>query len=277
MLCIDLVREENSIIQGAATMAENNFQNNRPAKIKTLLDDSFLRLSAPCPTPAGAGKKSTLRVVLNKNNPQSLNNPHLVVYTNDPTEKDRDTDYGKITAKFDFFGWGMFMEYIQEAPNWENGKKEFIDCKDHIFAGGKRSEAPVVTARVTIQKDMEGVINVAITAKGRPHIVFKLLPPAGFLDMRNGDGTPVSDAVNSARYCRMYYNIMTKVVAKLMVEGYVAPAPYDPQNKGGGNGGGGGGGGNYGGNRGGGGGNGGGGGGGSSGGSWGGGDDDIPF
>lgn len=218
-----------------------DYQNNqRPPKEKTLLDDPFMRLSAPCPTPAGQGKKSTLRVSLEKNGPQSMQNPHLVVYTNDPTEKDRDTNYGKIIGKFDYLTWATYMETLIDAINWENGRKEFINCREHIFAGGKRSEAPVTTARVTIGKDSEGVINISVTAKGRPHIVFPFLPPEGFHEFQHADGTPLSKAELSARFVRGYHKRMGATVEQLMVKNYTPPPPMD-FNKGGNGGGGGGG------------------------------------
>jgi hypothetical protein len=269
-------------------------QNNRPKVPKTLLDDPFLALSAPCPTAAGEAqnRKSKLFVMLKKNGPQSLRNPHMVVKTGCPTEQDQSTDYGKIIAPFDFGTWGTAMELISEAVDWEPGKRMSIISKNTVFVAGKRSNEPLPQATVIVGKDKDGIICLSIKhfKEGRPVIVFKMLPPAGFFDFKNADGTPVSDAVISKWYAKAYVKRMQAVVSQLMVDTYEEPAPYDPNNRGGNNGGGGG---NNNNNRGGGGGGGGGnnnfrgnsGGGGGSGGnsggggndSWGGGDDDIPF
>lgn len=269
-----------------------DFQQNRPKVPKTLLDDPFLALSAPCPTAAGEAqnRKSKLFVMFRKSGPQSLRNPYMVVKTGCPTEQDQSTDYGKILAPFDFGTWGMLMEFIGEAADWEPGKKMTVVCKNHVFVQGARSKEALPQAFVNVGKDKDGVICMSIKhfKEGRPVVVFKLLPPDGFFDLKNGDGTPVSNAVISRAYAKAYVKRMRQVVGQLMVDTYEEPAPYDPTAKGGGGGGNfrgngnGGGGNNY--NRGG--GNGGGnsnGGNSNSGGndSWGGGsgggDDDIPF
>jgi len=269
-------------------MADFQQNNNRPKVPKTLLDDPFLALSAPCPTPAGEAqnRKSKLFVMFRKSGPQSLRNPYMVVKTGCPTEQDQSTDYGKIMAPFDFGTWGMLMEFIDQAADWEPGKKMTVVCKNHVFVQGARSKEALPQAFVNVGKDKEGVICMSVKhfKEGRPVIVFKMLPPAGFFDLKNADGTPVSDAVISSAYAKAYVKRMRQVVGQLMVDTYEEPAPYDPT----GGKGGGGGGGNFRGNNGGGGGgggnnynrNGGNGGGGNNGGNdnWGGGDDaDIPF
>lgn len=262
-------------------MADYQQNNNRPKAPKTLLDDPFLALSAPCPTAAGEAqkRKSKLMVMLKKNGPQSLQNPHIVVKTGCPTENDQTTDYGKIIAPFDFGTWGTLMETILEATEWEAGRRETVVSKNHVFMQGKRSSEPMPQASVIVGKDKDGVMCMTVKhfKEGRPVIVFRFLPPAGFFDWKNADGSPVSDAVISVRYAKSYVKRMGKVVAQLLTDNYEEPPPFDPNNRGGGGGNnfrgnsGGGGGNNYRGNNGGGGGHG-----GND--SWGGGDDvDIPF
>jgi len=227
-------------------MADNQYQNNRPKAPKTLLDDPFLRLTAPCPTPAGqaANRKSKLGVVLKKYNPQSLRNPHFVVYTGDPGENDQSTDYGKIIAKFDYGTWGAAIEMIRQAIDWEPGKKDEIVVKDKVFgAGGQRSAEALPQAFFIVGKDKEGVVCLSIRhfKKERPVIVFRLLPPAEFFDFKHGDGTPYTNAEMSVLYTRAYVKRMEDVVQQIMVDTFEEPPPYDPNNKGGGNRGGGGG------------------------------------
>jgi uncharacterized membrane protein YgcG len=218
-------------------MADQN--QNKSTKVKSVLDDPFLRLTAPCPV-AGveAWKKSNLRIVLDKFNKQSLVNPHMVVYTNDPSEKDRDTNYGKITAKFDSLTWFTYMELFHSAIDWEPGKKSYVDCKDFIFPGGQRSKEPVATARVIVGKDKAGVLSVCIKDLLKPNravIVFKLMPPAGFHDIRHGDETPYDDAELSKLYAKAYYKRMTALVEHLLVTNYTEPPPPENRNGGGNN------------------------------------------
>lgn len=221
-------------------MAEYQQNNNRPKEPKTLLDDPFLALTAPCPTQAGEqqNRKSKLFVQLRKYNPQSLRNPHIVVKTGCPTETERDTDYGKITAKFDYGSWGTLMETIREAIDWEPGHRESIVTKDTVFqAGGGRSKEALPQATVIIGKDKDGVICMTVKhfKEGRPVIVFKMLPPAQFFDFKNADGSPKSLGDISKRYARSYVKRMEGVVQQLMVDTYEEPAPYDPSNRGGNN------------------------------------------
>jgi len=213
--------------------------NNRPKAPKTLLDDPFLRLTTDCPTPAGQGRKSKLAVVLKKYNPQSLRNPHMVVYTGDPTENDQSTDYGKITAKFDYGNWGTAMETIADAVNWEPGEREMIVCKDTVFTGGgQRSKDPLPQATLIVGKDKDGVVCLSIKhfKENRPVIVFKMLPPPNFHEFKKADGTPLPLAELSKRFVRSYVRRMEGVVKHLMVTTYEEPAPYDPNNRGGGGG-----------------------------------------
>lgn len=225
-------------------MAEYNQNNNRPKAPKTLLDDPFLALTAPCPTPAGEAqnKKSKLFVKLAKNGPQSLRNPHIVVKTNDPGETDKNTDYGKITAKFDFGTWGALMEMISDAIDWEPGKRDSVVSKDKTFINGALSKDLLPQATVIVGKDKEGVVCMTVKhfKEGRPVIVFKMLPPPGFFDFKHGDGSPYTPAELSKLYTRAYVKRMAAVVNQLMVDTYEEPAPYDPSNRGGNGGGGGG-------------------------------------
>jgi hypothetical protein len=226
-------------------MADFQQNTNRPKVPKTLLDDPFLALSAPCPTAAGEAqkRKSKLMVMLKKNGPQSLQNPHIVVKTGCPTENDQTTDYGKIMAPFDYGTWGALMELILEATEWEAGRRETVVSKNTVFVQGKRSAEPLPQASVIIGKDKDGVMCMSVKhfKEGRPVIVFKFLPPPGFFDFKSADGSPVPDAVISVRYAKSYVKRMGQVVAQLLTDNYEEPAPYDPNNRGGNAGGGGGG------------------------------------
>jgi hypothetical protein len=265
-------------------MAENNQAEKRE---KTLLDDFFFRITAPCPVPGAENKKASLRLMIGKQGKIGLNNPHLVVATGDPNENDRNTNYGKIEAPFNVHAWGMFMEMFYDAiEKFQPGQKSQIVCKNFVFVGqGQRSTEPLPVATVTVGKDKEGVICMSVTAKNRTAVIFKLLPDPQFFNFVHGDGTPYSDAELSAWFARGWYKNMTQIMRHILVDQYREPPPMDGGNRGGNGGGnnynrGGQGGGNGGYNRG---GNGGGGGGNrSGGGGWDGGGgsdngDDIPF
>lgn len=257
-------------------MADNTQPEKRP---KTLLDDFFFRLTAPCPVAGAENKKASLRFMIGKQGKIGLNNPHLVVATGDPNENDRNTNYGKIEAPFNIHAFGMFLEYFHDAiEKFAPGQNGKVVCKNYVFVGqGQRSTEPLPVATVTVGKNAEGVVCMSVTAKNRTAVVFKLLPDKQFFDFVHGDGTPYTDAELSLWFARGWYNNMADIMRQILVREYKEPPPMDGGNNRGGYQGGGQGGGQRGGYQGGGqgGGNQGGGGGG-----WGGGadkNDDIPF
>lgn len=221
-------------------------QGGFPERKKNALNHNKLNLVTKCPT--AEGKLSKMSWQIHKNNPR------LTVYTGDPADESTRTNNGKIQAELDtphVFALFAKLRKIMAGPA---DQKEAVECKNFIFPGGQRSKEPVITSRIWIGKDKEGVMYISLVDaihQQRPVIKFDFLPGAGgdWIRFMKADGSKESNADASLAYCEGYLKALELIFAGLAITEF---EPYVPKQPGGGFGGqrqGGGGGGYGGGNR----------------------------
>lgn len=190
----------------------------RPKIKKIALDNTKLNLQ----TPNTVGKTATLKWGLKKNNPQ------LTVWTNEPNDT---KDYGKIVAATDTPHFYSFLEMLRSAALATEEVRYSIDCKNFTWANGKRSEAPIVTARLVCGRDDKGCVFISVVAHGRPNLKFTVAPNTwhSFRDQQ-GNEMPASDA--SKFFTLGLVSSIEKMMANLQITEYVEPEP--PKQQGGG-------------------------------------------
>lgn len=192
-------------------------------RVKNALDERKLGMSAPCP--ADKTKKSSLMYGL------FSNNPRITVYTNDPA--DQGNEYGKITAKIDAMVFAAYIQLIKDAIAAPGEFSTKIENKNFTFFGGKRSDEPAVVSELMVGKDKEGVVWVAVMAKGRPKIKF----PFGLTDFHRlikSDGSEYTAAETSVLAARAMVSIMENLMPVMIANNYVEPPKKDAP-RGGGN------------------------------------------
>lgn len=187
----------------------SNFQ--APQRKKNALDNAALRLYAPNNT----GKNASLSVAVRKNGAQ------ITVWTNDPNDT---KDNGKISAQLSLPYFQTLLEMLRAAATATAEWKHFIECKGYIFPGGKKSEQPVVTARIVVGRDADGTVYISVTAQGRPNIKF-VMTPGGFNSIRNADGSEVSMGFLTSIYALGWASTMQTLLLQLAVIEYEEPAP----------------------------------------------------
>lgn len=216
-----------------------------PPRPKNVFDHPKLKLSAPCPTPAGKGKWSSLgwQVV--------GNNPRMVIYTNDPDDTGEQNDYGKINANMDTLAFFSFIELLGmvialPTPTGESVKFA-VDNKQKGWDRNTNRPGEAYTVSTTwIGKDTDGTIWISIRSKKkeRPVIKFPFKMP-DFHDLRNGDGTQWTDGQKSELAAKGYLRMMELIMPVYLATNYVEPEKKDQNGGGGNNGGNRGGGSNY--------------------------------
>lgn len=197
--------------------------NQAPPRVKHALNNSKLTLSAPCPT--AKGKYSQLSWDL------YMNNPRIVVKTNDPSEMNPSKGYGRIQAAMSPPGLFALIELIKAAVASQSEFKRKVENFNHQYVDGKRTEEAKPDTDVWVGKDPDGCVYISVVSKkeDRPIIKFVFGPP----DQRyekyfHGDGTPYARSEVSSLYAKAYTNMLTALFSNLMVANYVDTAPKGP-------------------------------------------------
>ena len=209
-----------------------------PERVRNAFDNRKLSLSAPCPTAEGRFSSLTMQLV--------KNNPRLTVYTNDPNDATEKNNNGRIQANLDaptFFALiALLRRAVAFRPTAEEKEfKETVVNSNFTFFGGKRSDKPLVVSEIKVGKDQEGCVWISVLAynKERPRIKFVFGPA---YDYKNAiyyhnflhiDGTPFTKAEMSVLYAEGYINVLSELMAHLMVTEFVDTRPE--QDNGGGN------------------------------------------
>jgi hypothetical protein len=199
---------------------------NRKTRSKTILDNRRLALSAPIIGKTGEGGKkiwSTLTVsVFN-------NSPCLSVFTNDPD--DQANDGGVIRAVVDPVAFSAVLidfERVIAGPDSKENKRQLCNVdRDRNTTPG---EKPAVRSAFCYGKDEDGIVWVALSARGRPNIRFDFgYSRYHFLQHKGGE--QYSKAEASQLSALGWIHLVRTFVTDLMRTEYEHP---QPQNDGGG-------------------------------------------
>ena len=192
-------------------------------KKKTALSNSKLSLTAPCPT--AQGKLSTLKWELYQNNPR------IIVRSNDPAEMNRERNFGQILAPMDAPTFYAFLELLKTAYESTVEIKSRIENWNFDYLDGKRTQEPIHISDTWVGKDRDGCVFISVISKkeDRPVIKFITAPADDrWHKFFHYDGTPYTKAETSNMYAKAYYNMLSEVMATLIITEYVEPPPYVP-------------------------------------------------
>jgi hypothetical protein len=196
-------------------------------KVKTVLNSPKLRLVAPCPTAKGKWSHLSFDIY--------MNNPRIVVATNDPSMMSPEKGFGRIQAALDMPTFYAFIELLTMAINSKEATKSKIENFGHQKGGDPK--VPTLLTDLWVGRDDAGLIFISAISKqdGWPVIKFTFGPAdERYHKFYHGDGSEFSKAERSNVYARAYAKMLSEAMGNLMVSHYVEPPPYVP-NKGGGN------------------------------------------
>lgn len=194
-------------------------------KVKTVLNSPKLRLVAPCPTAKGKFSHLSFDIY--------MNNPRVVVATNDPALMSPEKGFGRIQAAMDMPTFYVFLELLNAAINSKEPIKNKIENFGHQKGGDPK--VPVLLTDLWIGRDDTGNIFISVINKqeGWPVIKFTFsVADERYVKVWHGDGSEWTKAERSSVYARAYVKMLSEAMGNLMVSHYVEPPPYVP-NKGG--------------------------------------------
>ena len=136
------------------------------------LNNPKIRLSAPCPT--AKGKYANLGFDI------WMNNPRIVVATNDPNMMNKEKQFGRITAAMEPPTFFLFLEYLNEAIRSKEATKKNLK----LFGNAKGAQGgpgvePVHLTDVWIGRDAEGQVFISVVKKAGRSSSSSSAPPTG--------------------------------------------------------------------------------------------------
>jgi uncharacterized membrane protein YgcG len=202
---------------------EKSFNMSDQAQVpkKNILTSSKLRLSAP--SPVARGQYGSLNVEIFNGNPR------FVARTGDPAEKgDRAKDYGRIQAPVDLPVFFAIIEMIRQAVAAPGEWKRKVECYNHDYVDGKRSQDIMHIADIIVGKDAERVVFMSVISKKQERAVIKF--PFGPSDQRyhrfiGQDGTPLPKPELSNMFALAWVNMLEGLIPLISNDTYVPPPP----------------------------------------------------
>ncbi|EPU3828977.1 hypothetical protein ACVWU4_000958 [Campylobacter coli] len=148
--------------------------------------------------------------------------PRITVWTNNKRPDGVKVDMGTvITAPFDYVSFTMFRHYFKNIINnvEPDVKKYTIECFNVKFVDNKKTDEIYIQARVTVGRDKNNVIYLAVVSEGKPKIKFDLLPNPTWFKFYAGEKNLLEDKGRlSTEYALAYLEVMDKLYANTMVE-----------------------------------------------------------
>lgn len=181
---------------------------------KHALNNPKIVLSAPCPT--APGKMSHMKWDI------YLNNPRIVIKTNDPSMLNKENQFGMFQAGMDTPIFGVWLEMLLDFANGA------VDRKAKIQNQGRENES---LSDIWFGKDKDGCVFVSVVYKKEEKPVIKFI--FGPSDDRyhkifHADGTEYTRAELSVIYAKSYYRFLGDMMNTILTTDYVEPAPFNP-------------------------------------------------
>lgn len=132
--------------------------------------------------------------------------PRCNIYTSNKAFTDGKPNYDFIiTAPFDIITLEMVLVHLEEIIEAENGAKFTIDCLNNKIENKERKSELFLQARMTIGKDDNGIIYIAVTEEGKKKIKFDLVPTTPYFKYYNKSGEQIKDeSILSKYYAKGY-------------------------------------------------------------------------
>lgn len=133
--------------------------------------------------------------------------PRITVFTSNKV-KTESFDYGRmIIAKFDYNMMNSFLSSFETVIDGPVDNKVQFNCFDNKFVNNQRTDEIELISTITIGKNKEGIIFLAVTAEGKKKVAFELTMQKWHTVSVNGE--PLTDPAS---------------LSKLMAKGYLRTA-----------------------------------------------------
>lgn len=204
-------------------------QQQYPQRVKTILDDNKLRLSAD-PLPGGEGRPSMSIYY------SGTGNPRIDVYTNMPGDKDN----GRIRGDLDLPTFFEFLECLRELAATDAIPEQAYVIENKTKPWDQVNKRPgkemVVATRLSCGKDKDGRIFIALTSyeQDRPRIRF-FFGTGFFHSLGHPNGGKMSDAEVSRFKARGFVNMMGLLMAGVATRDWKEKEKKPDGQQGGGN------------------------------------------
>jgi hypothetical protein len=139
--------------------------------------------------------------------------PRISVFTSKNTEVGGKFDYNKlITAPMHYLKLEIFYKRLEQVIASKEKVSYNINCYNTKFVNNERTNDIKLQAKITIGKDADGVVFLAVTEDDKKKIKFDILPDKWhkFFDANN------DEIVNKAELSAMYADAYLKVLKKSM-------------------------------------------------------------
>lgn len=197
-----------------------------PPREKTAFDNRKLNLTTE--VPGDSRKKSSLVVQL------VANNPRLVVYTNLPDDQSESNNYGRINANMDAPTFAVMIEAIERMADAQPGEKISLNCLNHTFYGGKRSDAPKLLSTIYIGKDSDGNVYISVVSKEKERPIIKFIfGENDYHFLGKTDGTKFTKAEASVIYAKGWSRLLMSMMETMLINNYKEPEKKNDGGKGG--------------------------------------------
>lgn len=133
--------------------------------------------------------------------------PRITVFTTDNTQVDGKFDYSKmIKAPFDFVTIDIFMQRFRNVLETTEEVKYVIDCFNNKFVNRERTDEVELVAKVTVGRDSDGVVYLAVTEDNKKKIKFELMPSTKYFKFYDKNGDVITDKkILSNLYAKAYH------------------------------------------------------------------------
>lgn len=190
----------------------------RPQVRKNAFNNAKLTLAAPLPNQKGVWSKLSFDIY--------KNNPRVKVSTNDPNLKNKESQFGNITAALDPIVFYSFLELLDKCIRSTTATKYKIENFNHSYDGGQRSQEIQHLTNLIIGRDEEGHIFISVTSvkTNWPIIKFNFgLSDKRYHHIKKGDGSDLSSVEISQLAAKAYYHLLQQLAASVMDTHYEEP------------------------------------------------------
>lgn len=116
---------------------------------------------------------------------------------------------------FDPYIFSSLLEALREITNSVSADKLTMRIRVS-FDKGQRLEKPIVSSTVTVGRDTDGIVYLAVQIKGEPLAIFQFLP-SYFAELVGADGEVLPTAKASTIAARGWANLVEKMVPNYLV------------------------------------------------------------
>lgn len=141
--------------------------------------------------------------------------PRITVFISNIKKPNRPSgmDYDNmLTAPLDYITYGIFSNYLKNVIASEKPIKYMVDCFNIKFENNVKTDEIYLQSKITVGKDNDGVIYLAVTVENKRKLKFDLLPSKWY-KFFNSDGVEITDkGILSVMYAKAYHELLNKLV-----------------------------------------------------------------